>query len=475
MKELSIIQQNDTHGAIESHEEFFWNGNSPSLSTVGGLARISQYVKQLKSSGKHVLFFDGGDLFHGTAPLVSSQGTALLEVLNEMPLDAWVPGNWDFAYGKGALTHLAASVSFETLACNITDTETGASLFKPYMIKEINGLKIGVIGLTYPYVDLTMPASFSEGLAFSLGIEEVKQAVANLQGTVDLIMLNSHMGLPLDIQLVKDVSGIDLILSGHSHDRVRKPLKVNDTLIFQSGSSSSFVGRIDLKISGGKIKDYSHKLITLNTSFVEDPIVLEKVNALLLPFEEMRRTQVGVSHSLLHRMTLQEAPMDQLITDAYLTHFGADLSFSHGWRYGTPISPGTLSLYDLHTIIPTNPKLFEIELSGQMLRKVLEKNLQQVFAANPYEQKGGYILRSSGLDLIFKPYNPEGERIQELFVKGKEVSATNTVKVIGGGEQLFKNLESQKHYHNIQAIDVIQEFLERQPFETDHQSHIISV
>ncbi|WP_257988459.1 5'-nucleotidase C-terminal domain-containing protein [Bacillus sp. V33-4] len=125
---------------------------------------------------------------------------------------------------------------------------------------------------------------------------------------------------------------------------------------------------------------------------------------------------VGRTNSILHRMTLNEAPMDRLITDSYLHSYDCDLTFSHGWRYGTPIAPGPISMDDLHSIIPTNPEMFTLEMDGHRLLKAIEKNLEQVFSADPFKQKGGYILRSSGLFMTLKPYNPEGNRIQSLQI-----------------------------------------------------------
>lgn len=453
---FTLIQQNDTHGCLDLHNELFWDSKGPILKKVGGFPRICRYVKDLKKENDNVLFFDGGDLFHGTLSLVASKGNAIMPLLEKMPLDGFVPGNWDFAYGKEKLQHFANNLSFPSIACNLTDQVTGELFLKPYIVKEMNGLKVGIIGLTYPFVDITMPQSFSEGLIFSTGVEEVRKYVEQLKGEVDIIVLLSHMGLPLDVRLASLVSGIDIVLSGHSHDRVTEPIVLNGTYIVQAGSSASFLGRLDITFEDDKITDVQYELILLDEQFEEDEDVKAIVDAILAPYEKERSTIVGETKAILHRLTLEQAPMDKLITDAYMSAFNCDIAFSHGWRYAPPMAAGPLTLYDLHTIIPTNPELFTLELDGKALRTILENNLEQVFSADPFEQKGGYILRSSGLMMTYKPYNPKENRIQSLQIAGENIDLKKTYTIVSGGGQLFKMHEKKKVYQKIHAVDAIQ-------------------
>jgi S-sulfosulfanyl-L-cysteine sulfohydrolase len=472
---LTIIQLNDTHGSLDLHHELFWIDNKPVLRKTGGFSRIAQYIRDLKSQSKNVLFLDGGDLFHGTLPLVASKGDAILPALKKMELDGWVPGNWDFAYGKEKLSYLAEALPFPSVACNVKDVHTNETFMKPFIIKEFDGVKVGVIGLTYPYVDDTMPESFSRGLEFSKGVEETRGCVEELKDKVDLIVLLSHMGLPLDVELATLVHGIDIVLSGHSHDRVEEPITVNDTLIVQAGSSSSFLGKLEITLDGGRMEDYRYKLVEIDESFPEDEEMAGIIADILEPYDKERGNIVGKTESILHRMTLNEATMDQLITDAYLHAYNSDLAFSHGWRYGTPVPAGDITEYDLHTIIPTNPEMFTLEMTGERLMNALEKNLEMVFSRDPFKQKGGYVLRSSGLFMSFKPYNPEGNRIQKLLVGGQEIDLKKKYKIAGAGKQLFKGAEADKTYHKVHAVDVIKQFLkENGTFKADGEPRILS-
>lgn len=473
---FTLIQQNDTHGCLELHNELLWSAGGPLLKKSGGFSRISQYVKNLKKEQENVLFFDGGDLFHGTLPLVASKGEVMLPLLEKMDIDGFVPGNWDYAYGKKQLRHLADRLPFPALSCNVKDEDTQEGFLKPYVIKKLNGIKVGVIGLTYPYVDITMPPDFSEGLSFTTGVEEVRQSVQVLKENCDVIVLLSHMGLPLDVKLASLVSGIDIVLSGHSHDRVTKPIVQNGTYIVQAGSSSSFIGHLDVEVQNSKITDIQYKLIDVDEQLEEDEEIKGIVEEILSSYTTERETVTGETKTVLHRMTLEEAPMDKLITDAYLSAFESDLAFSHGWRYGHPMNAGPLTLYDLHTIIPTNPELFTLELTGEELWDALENNLETVHSSDPFEQKGGYVLRSSGLKMTYKPYNPKGHRIQSLKIAGKDWQPIELYRIVGGGSQSFKKQEGKKKYQNIHAIDVIQSFLqEKGPYESKKGADIVAV
>jgi len=170
---------------------------------------------------------------------------------------------------------------------------------------------------------------------------------------IDLVVVVSHMGLPLDVKLASLINGIDVILSGHSHDRITRPILENGCIIIQSGASSSFLGRLDLTVEWGHITDFKHQLIPLFTDkYEDDPEVAQIVEEILYPYRQKLDLVVGKISTPLHRMTLNESPMDRLITDSYLHHTDADIAFSHGWRYGSSILPGPVTVKELYQIIP---------------------------------------------------------------------------------------------------------------------------
>lgn len=463
---LTILQQNDTHGALTAHPEYFWTFSGPEYRRTGGLARAAAYAKTVRQQEEHVLYIDGGDTFHGTAPLVLSKGEVMPGLLNAMGLDAMVPGNWDSAYGIKRMKELMGMLDFPALAANLYESGTGEHLLTPYIIKEMNGCTCALIGLAYPYEESVMPPSFSEGADFTLGTEELPGLIQHLRTSekADLIIVISHMGLPLDVKLASLVDGIDILLSGHSHDRIEQPIRQNGTVIIQSGASGSFLGRIDLEWDGKEITGLSHKLITLTEEdYAADPEVDEMIRKIMEPYVQQLSDPVGRLLSPIHRMTLNEAPMDRLITDAYVRVTGADAAFSHGWRYGVPVLPGEVTGMDLYNIIPTNPELVMLELEGRDLLKALEANLEQVFAPDPFDQKGGYVLRSSGVTMAFKPYNPKGSRIQHIEISGEPLQLSRGYKIAVGGEQILRNFQSDRQMLGITAHEAIQEHFSAHP------------
>ncbi|MCK8487453.1 bifunctional metallophosphatase/5'-nucleotidase [Paenibacillus glucanolyticus] len=458
--ELTIIQQNDTHGCLDAHPEFFWHDTQPSYMTCGGFSRIHRYVTELKKRRPHVLFVDGGDLFHGTAPLVLSKGEAIIPLLKMMPLDAFVPGNWDYAYGPSQLFALLDQVSFPALAMNMKSSSAAAPL-KTQWIKEMGGIRIGMTGWTYSFVDQTMPPAFSEGLSFSLDLAEMSRNIRKLrvEDKCDLVIVLSHMGLPLDVKAASNIEGIDIILSGHSHDRLTHPIRQNGTWIIQSGASSSFLGQFELNFESGMITKVQHRLIPLFAhEFEEDP----EISKLIVEINERHETHlseiIGELQTPLHRMFLNETPMDRLITDAYLHSVEADIALSHGWRYGAPILPGLVTLRDLYQIIPTNPELFTVELDGKQILEAFESNLEQVFSPDPFHQKGGYVMRASGITMAYKPYNPPGHRIEHFLIQGKPLKLGTTYRIVSAGEQILYHYDPLKKKLGIHAHDVITQY-----------------
>lgn len=487
-QKLMILQQNDLHGYLLSHPEGFYNGQGQlSFEEAGGLARIAAFVKERRMQyGEAFLFIDGGDLFHGTGYAVEQHGQVIQEAYASLDLDVFVPGNWDFAYGPERLQTLAKHVAHHTLAANVKVAGDDGMYLPPYVIVERAGLKLGVIGLTYGHETATMPVTFSEGLRFSLGEAELKKAVFELTGAgVDLIIVVSHMGFPADVSLAKKVDGIDLIVSAHSHDRVHELVRVNDTLIIQSGAHGSFMTELVLTLlpaekgrTRGKkvIVSAEHRLIPMLSHLPEEPTVKAHVERLTQDYRERKNETIGELRTPLHRLSLLSAPMDRLLTDAYQWRTGADVAFSHAWRYGAPVMPGTVRAQHLDEIIPTNPSVFTAEIDGYTLRDALEHNLEHVFSGDPMQQKGGYVIRSSGLVMTIKPYNPKGQRIQDLWIGQKIWQGSKMYRIAGAGEQILKGYTFERVMTGETAHDVLRAyFAHHGSVEVDEHPNVISV
>ena len=422
-KSLTIVQMNDTHAYFDIHQEMFWQGDHAVYRQAGGYARISTLVKQIRTESQgNCLFCDCGDTFHGTFPAVDTQGKAMIPVLNSLGLDA-MTAHWEFAYGPEIFKQRVAELNYPMLANNVYDKATKKLLYQPYFIKEIGGLKIGLIGIASNIVDKTMPPSYSEGIYFTLGKDELPPIIDLLRTMekVDLIVLISHLGFTQDMKLLSEVQGIDICLSGHTHNRLYKPVLIGKTILMQSGCHGSFLGRLDLEIVDGQITDYKHRLIEVEAAIQPDQEVEELIRQALAPYKNELAEVVGETATALNRGTTMETTMDNFLLQALLESTGAQLAFSNGWRYGASIVPGQVTLNDLYNMIPMNPPVSTIELTGEEIREMLEENLERTFSCDPYNQMGGYVKRCLGLNVYFKIENPTGHRIQKLFAGDEEV------------------------------------------------------
>lgn len=422
-KNFTIMQMNDSHAYLGLHQELFWNGDHAEYRKAGGYARIATVLNQVRESRPgQVLVFDGGDTIHGTYAAVKTRGEALIPILNSLRFDA-MTAHWEFAYGPDQFRKVAGELSYPMLACNVYDKSSHELVFPAYTLCEAGGLRVGVIGIASNIVDKTMPPSFSKGLCFTLGNEELPGYISKLRNEekADLVLVVSHLGFPQDVKLVQEVKGIDVLLSGHTHNRLFVAKQIGDTIIMQSGAHGSFLGRLDLEIEAGHIVDYKHELLIVEKGIRPDPAVQALVDEVLMPYREELNQVVGHTSIALHRNTMFESTMDNLLLQSLLDHTGAQIAFSNGWRYGAPIVPGPLVLNDLWNMIPVNPPISMVELTGDEIRTMLEENLEHTFARDPYQQMGGYVKRALGLNLYIKVENAAGERIQELFVHGRPV------------------------------------------------------
>ncbi|MCL4481295.1 MAG: 5'-nucleotidase C-terminal domain-containing protein [Bacteroidetes bacterium] len=422
-KSLTIVQMNDTHAYLDIHQEMFWKGDHAVYRQTGGYARIATIVKQIRTESLgSCLFCDCGDTLHGTYPALQTQGQAMIPILNSLGIDA-MTAHWEFAYGPEIFNQRVAELNYPMLANNIFDKVTKKPVFQPYFIKEIGGLKIGLIGIASTIVDKTMPPSYSEGIYFTLGKDELPPIIdlLRIDEKSDLIVLVSHLGFTQDMKLLSEVQGIDVCLSGHTHNRLYKPVLIGKTILMQSGCHGSFLGRLDLVIVDGQITDYQHRLIEVEAVVQPDPIVAELVKHALAPYKNELAEIVGETATALNRGTTLETTMDNFLLQALLESTGAQLAFSNGWRYGAPIVPGQITLNDLYNMIPMNPPVSTVELTGEEIKAMLEENLERTFSCDPYNQMGGYVKRCLGLNVYFKIENPLGNRIQKLFVGNEEV------------------------------------------------------
>ena len=460
---LSIAYINDVHGYLEPHPELFYKGGKEVIESAGGYARIASVVKEIRKNNPNTLLFDGGDTFHGTLPVVESKGEAIVPILNKMGFSAMV-GHWDFGYGPKQLQNLAQQLNYPVLGINVYKEDESLFL-PPYIIKQVNNLKVAVIGICSNIIDKTMPKQFSEGLKITDGIEELPLTISKVKEEgADIVILLSHNGFPQDVSMLSNVKGIDVCLSAHTHNRLYEAVIVNECMIIQCGCHGSFVGHLQLQIEQKKIVKHTYKLITVDFNIKPDAEIEKLVRGVMEPFESMTKEVLSQNSSVMHRYNTLSSTMDDLLLAAIKLAGDAEIAFSNGWRYGIPIHAGTITRWDLYNIVPMNPVVSTVNMTGAEIIQMLEENLERTFSAEPMKQMGGYVKRCVGLHVKMRIENPKGHRIQQLFI-GEEplvndkVYKAAFVTTQGVPEKLGKNRQNL----SIRAVDAMAKYLSNHP------------
>lgn len=415
---LSIAYLNDVHGYLEPHPELFYKNEKEVVATAGGYAKIAAKINDIRANNPHTLLFDGGDTFHGTLPLVESKGEALLPILNRMGFSAMV-GHWDFAYGPGQLKSLAAALNYPVLAINVYNQD-GSLFLQPYLVTDVEGIRIAVIGICCNIIDKTMPAHFSEGLKITEGVEELPLTIQQVKEKgADIVILLSHNGFPQDAAMLAHNAGIDICLSAHTHNRLYEAVKINNAIVIQCGCHGSFLGHLSIEIQQKKIIDYNYELLTIDETIKGDNEIEILVSDIMKPYQHLKDKMVGSTALILHRYNTIASTMDDLLLAAIKSVSNAEIAFSNGWRYGVPVATGKVTQWDLHNMIPMNPPVSTVDLTGEEITLMLEENLEHTFSSDALKQMGGYVKRCLGLQVKMRIENPSGHRIQQIFIGGE--------------------------------------------------------
>ena len=460
---LDLLFLNDVHGYLEPHSELFYNNKDEYTEEVGGYARIASLIKELRQNNPHTLLFDGGDTFHGTLPLVKTKGEALVPILNELDFEAMV-GHWDFGYGPDQLKSLLSQLNYPMLGINVYSAD-GSLFLKPYTVISTGEMKVGVVGICSNIIDKTMPKHFSEGLKITSGLDELPQYIKQMKSEgADLIILLSHNGFPQDIHILNQVDGVDVCLSAHTHNRLYKSVMVNNAIVVQSGCHGSFLGHLRLNITNKKIASHAYHLRKIDQEIDPDEGIAAMVSDAMKPYQEMKRHVVGTTDHILHRYNTLNSSMDNFLLAAIKHASNTQIAFSNGWRYGAPIPKGDITEMDLYNIIPMNPIISTVELSGREIIAMLEENLERTFSSHPLDQMGGYIKRCVGLRVNFRIENPKGHRIQEVYFADEHLQPDAFYKVSYVTSQgVPPNIGRNREDLEIHAVEAMKSFLISQP------------
>jgi len=411
---------------------------------MGGVAHIATLVKQIKAErgNDKVLFMDSGDTWQGTAIGLFTKGLAVVEVQNALGLDIMV-GHWEYTYGKDRVLELVNKhLKAEFLSQNVADDMWGELIFKPYTIREVGGVKVAVIGNSFPYTPIANPKEFTEGWTFGIQPERLQKFVDEVRGKgADVVVLLSHDGFTLDQALAKMVKGIDIILSGHTHDPAPKPVIVNNTIIVIAGSHGKYLGRLDLEVKNKKITNFAYKLYPVASNFIKpDKEVQDLVNKLYEPYEKQLSEVIGTTETILYKRDTFYSTFDRVMMDAIKEEADCEIVFNPGYRWGTTLLPGdNITVDDVYSMAAiTYPDVYRFELTGAQIKNLLEDVADNVFNPNPLYQQGGDMSRTLGLEYAIKISAPTGQRISDIKVNGKDLNPNRTYVVASWGGNLYK-------------------------------------
>lgn len=459
--DIRILWTNDTHGYLsplyhreEGDDRFVERAKREGR--VGGFAYIATIVKRQRAEfNDRTLLLDSGDTWHGTVVPVRMAGAPVVELMNVMGYDAMTPGNVDFFYDQATLEGLFAEAGFPILMANIYDTEWGARAelpnVQPYIIKQYNGLKVAIIGMTYHWMSkVTDHPQWS----FGLRVEEVQADIDHLraQEKVDLVILLSHMGWKADTRYAELVSDIDVIVGAHTHDILYRPTAVyneksgHDVLVVQSGSHGKMVGQLDLKVSKGRVTAYEQTLFPIRSrEGAPDAQIAALIEKLRAPYKEELERVIGETSTVLYRQGTWQSTADNLVADVLRARTQQDIAIKQPGRYGAAIVPGPITVEDVYNIVPAESPVYHMKFSGSQLREMFEGAVDNVITEDVLQQIGGYMWRFSGLDLTVDLTQPYPNRIQKITVDGEPLDDT----------KLYSLAEFDMFFHNSsQAVDV---------------------
>jgi sulfur-oxidizing protein SoxB len=403
---------------------------------MGGMDRIATVVKRIRAERPGALLLDGGDTWQGSMTALRSEGQDMVDAMNLLGVDAMTP-HWEFTLGIDRVTEIVDSLPFPFLGANIFDAEWDEPAYEPYKIFERGGVKVAVIGQAFPYSPIANPGWMFPNLSFGIREERVAEMVEEVRAEgAQCVVLLSHNGFDVDRKLAGRVPGIDVILSGHTHDALPEPVMVGGTALIASGSNGKFVSRVDLDVAEDGFKGLRHKLIPIFSDVISpDPEMLALIEGHRAPFAAELSEVVGTTESLLYRRGNFNGTFDDLICQALLQERDSEIALSPGFRWGPSLLPGDpITREDIYSATAISyPAAYRTEMTGEFLHTVLEDVADNLFNPDPYYQQGGDMVRVGGMAYRIDVSKPQGSRISgmTLLSDGSPIDPGRTYSVSG--------------------------------------------
>ena len=430
-------------GSAQSHAFTYidFENAARAYGKVGGFAHLATLVKQLKASRPGALLLDGGDTWQGSATALWTDAQDMVDACKLLGVDV-MTGHWEFTYGMERVKEIvekdfAGKIDF--VAQNIKTTDFGDPVFKPYVLREINGVQVAIIGQAFPYTPIANPRYMVADWSFGIQDDNLQKMVDEVRAKgAKVVVVLSHNGMDVDLKMATRVRGVDAILGGHTHDGVPVAIPVSNaggkTLVTNAGSNGKFLGVMDFQVGSAGVSDFRYRLLPVFSNQIKaDPAMAALIEKVRQPYASKLAETLAVTDGLLYRRGNFNGSWDQLVCDALMEVQGADIALSPGFRWGTTLLPGDAITRELmmDQLAITYPYTTLTEMSGESIKGILEDVADNLFNPDPYYQQGGDMVRVGGLAYTCEPGQRMGQRISGMRLGGKPVEASRRYKVAG--------------------------------------------
>jgi sulfur-oxidizing protein SoxB len=430
-------------GSIDAHAFTFLDFESAARTygKVGGFAHLATLVRQLRASRPGALLLDGGDTWQGSGTSLWTNAQDMVDACKLLGVDVMTP-HWEMTYGMKRVQEIVEKDfkgKIDFVAQNVVTADFGDQVFPAYTMREMNGVKVALIGQAFPYTPIANPRHMVADWSFGIKDDTMQKWVDEARGKgAQVVVVLSHNGMDVDLKMASRVRGIDAILGGHTHDGVPAPSVVKNaggqTLVTNAGSNGKFLGVLDFDVKGGKITDFRYKLLPVFANLLPaDAEMAAFVRKVRAPYEAKLNEKLAVTEGLLFRRGNFNGSFDQVICDALMKVKGAEIAFSPGFRWGTSLLPGQDILMEhvLDQTAITYPATTVNEMSGEMIKTILEDVADNLFNPDPYLQQGGDMVRVGGLSYSIDPAAAMGKRISDMRLGGQPIEPNRNYKVAG--------------------------------------------
>ncbi|MCC6703116.1 MAG: 5'-nucleotidase C-terminal domain-containing protein [Fluviicola sp.] len=478
---ITILQTTDVHCQNHLHDELFWENGKSVFRKTGGYGRLATYLKNFKKKNKNVFTIDTGDMFQGSELSVETTGDAFVPILNAIDYDLYLPGNWEVIYGKRKMQNLLGRLNAPKVCANmyhdLGEGKRGELIFQPYYTWHVAGIKIGFLGYTDHLVPLRQSPVYSKGILYTHPEENLAHYVDVLknQENCAFVAIIGHLGLSQQIALANNdaCAGVDYILGGDTHERVRVPIQCKHAKVVEPGAFGSFVGKLQLTVENGKVIKDEYELVEINESIKPDKaiesIIFDSEAAFLPKMNEI----IGYSTIPLYRYFVVENPIDTMILNALHWKFPEiDIVLSNGFRFCPPRvskdSTGNIPITNsfIFDMLPVDSTARMGKVTGQQITNWMEKELNNVFASDAGKRFGGWVVKFKGIQVRFNAFGEEGKRVQSITFKGEPLDLNRDYSILacereGDPEDMLCRMRKVKEAKNTSSTlhTIMREYL----------------